>query len=305
MQSQEGKVAVVAGATRGAGRGIACALGEAGATVYCTGRSTRGQPSPIGRPETIEQTAEMVTARGGKGIWVQVDHTKPEQVKALFERIRQEQQGRLDVLVNDISGDWHLEWKADWGHEGLPFWEHSLEKGLLAQQAGVHSHIITSHHAAQLMVERRQGLIVEVNDGNHMMYNNCGLYYSLTKTSAVLLAYFMSEELREHNVAAVCLTPGWLRSEKMLEGMGLTQENWRDGIKESPSWADSESPFFIGRAVVALASDLNIMEKTGRAFEAAYLAHEYGFTDTDGRRPPFYRKGAFFEDGGFVCPHPE
>jgi hypothetical protein len=138
-----------------------------------------------------------------------------------------------------------------------------------------------------------------------MMYNNCGLYYSLTKTSAVLLAYFMSEELREHNVAAVCLTPGWLRSEKMLEGMGLTQENWRDGIKEDPSWADSESPFFIGRAVVALASDVDIMEKTGRAFEAAYLAREYGFTDVDGAQPPFYRKGAYFEDGSFVCPHPE
>jgi NAD(P)-dependent dehydrogenase (short-subunit alcohol dehydrogenase family) len=288
----EGQVAVVAGATRGAGRGIACALGEAGATVYCTGRSIREHPSPIGRPETIEETAEMVTARGGTGIWVQVDHTQPDQVKALFERIRQEQDGRLDVLVNDISGDWHLEWKAEWGHEGLPFWEHSLEKGLQAQQAGVHSHIITSHHAAQLMVERRQGLIVEINDGNHVMYNNCGLFYSLTKTSAVLLAYFMSEELREHNVAAVSLTPGWLRSERMLESY------------EVPA-GESESVFFIGRAVVALATDPNIMEKTGRAFEAAYLAREYGFTDIDGTQPPFYRKGAFFENGGFVCPRPE
>jgi NAD(P)-dependent dehydrogenase (short-subunit alcohol dehydrogenase family) len=249
MGQLKGKVAVVAGATRGAGRGIACVLGEAGATVYCTGRSIRGEPSPINRSETIEETAEMVTARGGVGIWAQVDHTKPGQVKALFERIRQEQNGCLDILVNDISGDWYLEWKTDWGHEGLPFWEHSLEKGLLAQQAGVHSHIITSHYAAQLMVERRRGLIIEINDGNHMMYNSCGLFYSLTKTSAILLAYFMSEELREHNIAAVCLTPGWLRSERMLESYEVPAE-------------ESESVFF-------------------------------------------YRKAAFFKDGGFVCPHPE
>ena len=287
----KGKVAVVAGATRGAGRGIACALGEAGATVYCTGRSIRGNPSPINRTETIEETAEMVTARGGVGIWAQVDHTKPEQVEALFERIRREQNGCLDILVNDISGDWHLEWKAEFGHEGLPFWEHSLEKGLLAQQAGVHSHIITSHYAARLMVERRQGLIIEINDGNHMIYNNCGLFYSLTKTSAILLAYFMSEELREHTIAAVCVTPGWLRSERMLENY------------EPP--VESESVFLIGRAVVALATDPNIMKKTGGAFEAAYLAKEYGFRDIDGRQPPFYRKGAFFRDGGYICPRPE
>ena len=301
----KGKVAVVTGATRGAGRGIACMLGEAGATVYCTGRSVRGKPSDCNRPETIEETAEMVMAYGGVGIWAQVDHTKPDQVKALFERIRQEQNGCLDILVNDISGDWHLEWKTCWGHEGLPFWEHSLEKGLLAQQAGVHSHIITSHYAAQLMVGRRQGLIVEINDGNHMMYNNCGLFYSLTKTSAILLAYFMSEELREHNIAAVCLTPGWLRSEKMLESMGLTEKNWQDGIKENPSWADSQSPFYIGRAVVALAADRNVMAKTGRAFEAAYLAREYGFTDLDGTQKRIYRGEALFKNGGFVSPRNE
>mgnify|MGYP001818159992 CR=1 FL=1 len=300
----KGNVAVVTGATRGAGRGIACALGKAGATVYCTGRSVRGAPSPINRPETIEETAEMVTARGGAGIWAQVDHTQPEQVRALFERIRREQNGRLDILVNDISGDWHLEWKTDWGHEGLPFWEHSLENGLQVQNAGVHSHIITSHYAAQLMVDRRQGLIVEINDGNHMMYNSCNLFYSLTKTSAILLAHFMAEELRKHNVAAVCLTPGWLRSEKMLESMGLQEENWRDGIETEPSWACSESPLFISRAVVSLAADPDIMEKTGRAFEAAYLAREYGFTDVGGVHPPFFRKAAFFEDGGFVCPRP-
>lgn len=291
MRSLEGKVAVVAGATRGAGRGIACALGEAGATVYCTGRSVRGKPSPINRPETIEETAEMVTADGGVGIWVQVDHTKPDQVKALLDRIKQEQNGRLDILVNDISGDWHLEWGI--GNEERPFWEHSLESGLLAQQAGVHSHIITSYYAVSLMVKRQRGLIVEITDGNHMMYNSCGVFYSLTKTSAILLAYFMSEELREHNIAAVSLTPGWLRSEKMLEA--------HDDVPAE----ESESVLFIGRAVVALATDPNIMEKTGRAFEAAYLAREYGFDDVEGVQPPVYRKEAFFEDGGFVCPRPE
>jgi NAD(P)-dependent dehydrogenase (short-subunit alcohol dehydrogenase family) len=154
------------------------------------------------------------------------------------------------------------------------------------------------------MVDRRLGLIVEINDGNHLMYNSCNLFYSLTKTSAILLAYFMAEELRKHNVAAVCLTPGWLRSEKMLESMGLQEENWRDGIKTEPSWAGSESPLFIGRAVVALAEDPNIMQKTGCAFETAYLAREYGFTDVGGEQPPFFRKAAFFEDGSFVCPRP-
>jgi NAD(P)-dependent dehydrogenase (short-subunit alcohol dehydrogenase family) len=245
----------------------------------------------------------MVTARGGVGLWAQVDHTQPDQVRALFDRVREEQDGRLDVLVNDISGDWHLEWGI-WNEE-RPFWEHSLESGLLAQQAGVHSHIIASYYAAQLMVGRSRGLIVEINDGNGMVYNSCGVFYSLTKTSPILLAYFMSEELREHNIAAVCVTPGWLRSERMLESMGLTEENWQDWIEQNPSWADSQSPFFIGRAVAALAADPNVMTKTGRAYEAAYLAREYGFTDVDGTQKRVYRGGAFFEDGGFVCPRPE
>jgi NAD(P)-dependent dehydrogenase (short-subunit alcohol dehydrogenase family) len=303
MQPLEGQVAVVAGATRGAGRGIACALGEAGATVHCTGRSIRGHPSPIGRPETIDGTAEMVTPRGGVGLWAQVDHTQPDQVKALFDRVREEQNGRLDILVNDMSGEWHLEWGI-WNEE-RPFWEHSLESGLLAQQAGVHSHIIASYYAARLMVERRRGLIVEINDGNHMMYNSCGIFYSLTKTSPILLAYFMSEELREHNIAAVCVTPGWLRSERMLESMGLTEENWQDGVEEEPSWADSQSPLFIGRAVAALAADPNVMTKTGRAYEAAYLAREYGFTDVDGMQKRVYRGEAMFKNGGFVSPRDE
>jgi NAD(P)-dependent dehydrogenase (short-subunit alcohol dehydrogenase family) len=293
MRSLEGKVAVVAGATRGAGRGIACMLGEAGATIYCTGRSVRGKPSPINRSETIEETAEMVTARGGVGIWAQVDHTQPDQVRAFFERVREEQEGRLDILVNDISGDWHIEWGV-W-NEFRPFWKHSLAKGLLAQQAGVHSHIITSYYAAQLMVEHRQGLIVEVNDGNYIGYNTAGLFYSLTKNSAILLAYFMSKELQEHNITVVALTPGYLRSEKMLESKGVNEENWRDAIEQDPAFADSETPFYVGRAVVALASDPNVMEKTGRALSVGWLARDYGFTDVDGRQPPGYfeKEGVF------------
>jgi NAD(P)-dependent dehydrogenase (short-subunit alcohol dehydrogenase family) len=289
VQNLHRKVALVAGATRGAGRGIACALGEAGATVYCTGRSIRGQPSPIGRPETIEETAEMINACGGKGLWVQVDHTKPDQVKMLIERIKLEQNGCLDILVNDISGDWHLEWKKEFGHAGLPFWKHSLEKGLLAQEAGVNAHIITSHYAAQLMVKRRQGLIVEINDGNYIGYNNCGLFYSLMKSSAILLAHFMAKELRRDNVAAICLTPGWLKSERMLETYEVPE-------------GEGESVFFIGRAVVALATDPNIMAKTGCAYEAAFLARQYGFTDINGTLPPNYRKGGYFENGNYICP---
>jgi len=287
MQSLEGKVAVVAGATRGAGRGIACMLGEAGATVYCTGRSVRGAPSPINRPETIEKTAEMATAYGGVGIWAQVDHAQPDQVRALFERVRQEQNGRLDVLVNDMTGDAYI----DFDHS---FWKHSLEDGLMAQKNGILSHIITSHYGAQLMVERRQGLIVEVTDGNGLGYNG-NLYYSLNKNSAILLAYFMSVELQEHNVAVVAITPGYLRSEAMLESKGLTEKNWQDGIEEDPIRADSETPFYVGRAVAALAADPKVMDKTGRALSSGWLARDYGFTDVDGRQPPGYypKEGVF------------
>ncbi len=299
MQLQ-GKVAVVAGATRGAGRGIACTLGEAGATVYCTGRSVRGNASPINRPETIEETAEMVTARGGIGHWAQVDHTRPEQVQALFERVSQEQDGRLDILVNDISGDWHIDPQILAGKRFEPFWEQPLDRGLLVQRDGVHTHMITNYYGARLMVARRQGLIIEVTDGNHVGYNNCGIYYSLSKASAVLLAFFMSEELKEHNVAVVSLTPGWLRSENMLDGFGVTEDNWQDALAQAPDFVDSETPFYIGRAVVALATDANVMDRTGHALSAGYLAREYGFTDVDGRQPPGYCREGMFKDGVFV-----
>jgi len=297
----EGKVAVVAGATRGAGRGIACMLGEAGATVYCTGRSVRGKPSPINRPETIEETAEMVTARGGIGIWAQVDHKEPDQVQSLFEQVRQEQ-GCLDILVNDMSGDQHLTVGMLSGKEPVSFWNYPIEKGLATQRNGIHTHLITSYYAAPLMVERRRGLIVEVTDGNHLAYNDVGVYYSLSKTSLVLLAYLMSEELKAYNVAAVSLTPGWLRSEAMLDGFGVTEENWQDAIPERPRFERSETPFYIGRAVVALATDPNVMEKTGHALSTGYLAREYGFTDVDGRQPrwPGYCKEGLFRSGSFV-----
>ncbi|MBV7331686.1 SDR family NAD(P)-dependent oxidoreductase [Chloroflexi bacterium TSY] len=299
MRSLKNQVAVVTGATRGAGRGVACMLGEAGATVYCTGRSVKGSPSEIGRPETIEETAEMVTAHGGVGLWQQVDHTQPAQVKALFERVHQEQQGRLDILVNNISGNWHVEWVVQ-GYSAQPFWDCNLQKGLSVQETGVHSHIITNHYGAQLMVENRNGLIVEITDGNYVGYNGCGLFSSFSKVSTVLLAFIMSEELKSHNVAAVSLTPGWLRSEEILDGFGVTAENWRDALKKTPDFANSESPFYVGRAVVALATDPNIMERTGHALSAGYLAKEYGFTDIDGAQPPGYCPEGVFKNGNFV-----
>jgi NAD(P)-dependent dehydrogenase (short-subunit alcohol dehydrogenase family) len=273
-----GKVAVVAGATRGAGRAIAACLGEAGATVYCTGRSARGQPAMAGRPETIEETAEMVAVRGGHGIALRVDHTEPEQVKALFERIQQEQDGRLDLLVNDVwGGDELTQW---W----VPFWEHSLDDGLRMQVRAIHSHIITAYYAAPLMVARKQGLIIEVTGGDTLDYRG-NLYYDLAKVSTIRLGLAMAEELKPYNVTALALTPGFLRSEAVLDSLGVTEANWRDGIAKDPHFAGSETPYFIGRAVVALATDPNIAQKAGKTLATWHLAKEYGFNDVDGRRP--------------------
>jgi len=277
MLSLKDKVAVVAGATRGAGRGIACALGEAGATVYCTGRSIRGKPATGKRPETIEETAEMVTARGGIGIAVQVDHTVPEQVKSLFARVKKEHK-RLDVLVNDIwGGDALTEF-------GKTLWQVSLEKGFAMLQQAVHSHIITSHFAAPLMIETGQGLIVEITDGDSFSYR-CNIFYDLVKTSVIRLAFATAYELRKRKIAAVAVTPGFLRSETMLENFGVSENNWQDGAKKDPNFLASETPLFVGRAIAALAADPNVMNKTGRLFSSWELSSEYGFTDSDGITP--------------------
>lgn len=249
-----GRVALVAGATRGAGRGIACMLGEAGATVYCTGRSVRGRPPTegpyAGRPETIEETAEMVSRHGGVGVAVRVDHLIETEVAALMQRIRN-QQGRLDVLVNDISeGELH-DWK--------PFWEVSIDKGLRALRHGIHSHVITSRHAAPLMVEGGRGLIVEVGDGDTLAYRGT-LFYDLVKVTVMRLAFAMAEELRRHGVASVAVTPGYLRSEAMLDHFGVTEATWRAGGERDPHFLASETPFFVGRAVAALAGDKRVLE---------------------------------------------
>lgn len=273
-----GSVAVVAGATRGAGRAIAVELGAAGATVYVTGRSVRGKPATAGRPETIDETAEMVTARGGIGIAVRVDHTVADEVKALFERVRREQEDRLDVLVNDVWGGDEL---AVWGK---PFWEHSLHNGLLMQDRAVRSHIITSYYGAPLMVARRRGLIVEITDGDDYGYRG-NLFYSLVKISNIHLATAMAADLRPHDVTALAVTPGFLRSEAMLDHFGVTEENWRDGAKKDPHFIASETPYYVGRAVAALACDPRVAEKAGKALTSWDLAREYGFTDVDGRQP--------------------
>lgn len=276
-----GKVAVVAGATRGAGRGIACMLGEAGATVYCTGRSVRGKPATQGRPETIEETAEMVSGYGGQGIAVQVDHSDEQQVQALFERVRAEQ-GRLDILVNDIwGGDELTEWEK-------PFWELDIAKGLLMQQRGVHTHIITSRYGVPLMVAARQGLVIEITDGDSPGYRG-NLFYDLVKASVIRLALGMAEELRPYGVTALALTPGFLRSEAMLDRFGVTEANWQDGAKVDPHFIASETPYFVGRAVAALAVDPDVFRRSGGVYSSWGLSDEYGFTDIDGRWPHWGR----------------
>lgn len=277
-QPLKGKVALVAGATRGAGRAIAVSLGEAGATVYCTGRSTRNRSAMAGRPESIEGTAELVTARGGAGIPVRVDHTVPAEVEALVERIRQEQEGRLDILINDIwGGDPLCEW-------GVPFWQHSLENGLQALRQGVLTHMVTSHYAAPLMVARRQGLIVEVTDGWNYSYRG-SLYYSLAKISPIHLAQGMAADLKEYGVAVVAATPGFLRSEAVLDHFGVTEANWRDGVAKDPHFAQSETPFYLGRALAALAAAPDLAARSGKTYMSGDLAEEFGLTDLDGRRP--------------------
>jgi NAD(P)-dependent dehydrogenase (short-subunit alcohol dehydrogenase family) len=277
-----GQVAVVAGGTRGAGRGIAVSLGASGATVYVTGRSVRGGPATGARPETIEETAEMVQARGGVGIPVRVDHTVPDEVQALFERVAQEQGGRLDILVNDIwGGDALSEW-------GKPFWEQSLSNGLLMQERAVFSHLITSYYGAPFMVARGSGLIVEITDGIDYAYRG-NLPYSLAKVSNIHLAAAMAEDLRPYRVSALAVTPGFLRSEAMLDHFGVTEETWRDGARHDPHFIASETPYYIGRAVAALASDPRVADKSGQTLSSWGLAREYDFTDVDGTQPDWGR----------------
>ena len=291
----EGKVALVAGATRGAGRGIAVALGEAGATVYCSGRSTRERRSEYDRPETIEETAELVDAAGGTGIAVPTDHLVPAEVEALVEEIDSDH-GRLDVLVNDI---WGAELLFEWNK---PLWEHDLDKGLRVLRLAVDTHLITSHFALPLMIRRPGGLVVEMTDGTRE-YNETryrvSAFYDLAKSAVLRLAFSQGEELAPHGCTAVALTPGWLRSEMMLEIYGVTEENWRDGAKVNPHFAAiSESPRFVGRAVAALAADPQLQGRNGGSFSSGELAREYGFTDLDGSRPDCWRYLVEVQDAG-------
>ncbi|MFN2399226.1 MAG: SDR family oxidoreductase [Gemmatimonadaceae bacterium] len=274
---RERLVAVVAGATRGAGRGIARALGETGAVVYCTGRSVRGNPSPYARRETIEETAELVSKAGGTGIVVRVDHTVEDEVRALFERVGAEH-AHLDVLVNSIAGEDPM--LGGW----TSFWETDLTNSAAALRQSLLSHVITAKHAAPMMIRQRRGLIVEVTEGD-MLFGGGNVLSDLVKSSLKALVVRMSEELRKHRVAAVAITPGFLRSETMLGHFGVTEENWRDGGKKDHNFLESESPLFVGRAVAALAQDRKVLEKTGDVFSSWELAREYGFTDEDGRRP--------------------
>jgi NAD(P)-dependent dehydrogenase (short-subunit alcohol dehydrogenase family) len=283
--SLKGKVALVAGATRGGGRGIAVELGAAGATVYVTGRTTRTQQSEYRRPETIEETAELVTAAGGKGIPVQADHLDAGAVKRLVERIGQEQ-ARLDILVNDIWGGENLfEWNK-------PVWDHNLENGLKMLRLGIDTHLITAHHALPLMIERPGGLLVEVTDGTAEY--NAGHYrlspfYDLAKVSANRMAFAHARDLAPYGATAISITPGWMRSEMMLGHYNVSEDNWRDATQMQPHFVISETPRFLGRAVAALAADPDKARWNGQSVSSGGLAQIYGFTDLDGSRPDCWR----------------
>ncbi|MFJ1600654.1 SDR family oxidoreductase [Streptomyces sp. NPDC088261] len=280
-QPLTGRTALVAGATRGAGRAIAVALGTAGATVYVTGRTTREKASEVGRTtETIEGTAELVTAAGGEGIAVPTDHLEPDQVRALVARIDREQ-GRLDVLVNDVWGGEHL---VEFGKK---MWETELERGLRMLDLSVKTHAITSSCALPLLVRRPGGLVVEVTDGTAESNRNFreNFYYDLAKNGPIRMAFNLAEDLRSVGGTAVSVTPGFLRSEQMLDHFGVREENWRDGVRKDAAFAISESPVFVGRAVAALASDPDRHRWTGQSLSSFSLARAYGFTDADGSTP--------------------
>lgn len=282
-QPLKGKIALVAGATRGAGRGIAVELGAAGATVYVTGRTTKVHRSEYDRSETIEETAELVAAAGGVGIPVQVDHLVPREVEALIEKIRQEQ-GRLEILVNDI-----------WGGEKLKngitpesVWEHDLPNGLHMIELGIHTHLITTHFALPLLIEQTGSLLVEVNDGTteyNATHYRLSPFYDLVKWAVPRMAWAHAKDLEKFGATSVCITPGWLRSEMMLEAHGVTEENWRDAAKKVPPFGISETPHFVGRAIAALAADPERARWNGESTSSGDLAKVYDFTDLDGSQP--------------------
>jgi NAD(P)-dependent dehydrogenase (short-subunit alcohol dehydrogenase family) len=308
MSSLKGRIAVVAGATRGAGRGIAAALGEAGATVICTGRSTRTgslRSDYSGRTETIEETAELVTRLGGTGIAKPVDHLDPAQVKRLAEELRAEH-GRIDILVNDIWGAEVLKGgPPEWNK---PIWEVDLDKGLRTLRLAIDTHLITSHFLLPLLVTKPGGLLVEVTDGttayNEMRYR-ISVFYDLAKVAVNRLAFSQGHELKDHGATAVALTPGWMRSELMLEAFGVKEENWRDALSghAPPDFALSESPRYAGRAVVALASDPGRAKWNQRSVTSGQLAKEYGFTDVDGSRPDVWRFMEEVREKGLEAPY--
>jgi NAD(P)-dependent dehydrogenase (short-subunit alcohol dehydrogenase family) len=291
--SLTGKVALVAGATRGAGRGIAVQLGAAGATVYVTGRTTRSQRSEMDRPETIEETAALVDEAGGHGIAVQVDHLVPDQVRALVARIESEQ-GALHVLVNDIWGLTTMEWDKS-------VWDSSLDVGLRTLHLGVDTHAITSHFAIPLLIKSPGGLVVEMTDGTDE-YNatnyRVSFFYDLAKAAVSRMAFALARDLQPHGGTAVLLTPGWLRSEAMLDVYGVTESNWRDATKTTPHFAISESPAYVGRAVAALAQDPDVSRWNGKSLSSGQLAKIYGFTDLDGSQPDAWRYVTEVQDAG-------
>lgn len=291
--SLAGKVALVAGATRGAGRGIAVQLGAAGATVYVNGRTTRSRRSEMNRPETIEETAALVDEAGGRGIAVEVDHLVPDEVRVLVDRIRGEQ-GKLHILVNDVWGATRMEWNKS-------VWESSLDYGLRTLRLAVDTHAITSHYAIPLLIETPGGLVVEVTDGTDE-YNaanyRVSFFYDLAKASVNRMAFALAHELSSHGATALSLTPGWLRSEAMLEAYGVTESNWRDATTRSPHFAISESPAYVGRAVAALAQDPGRSRWNGKSLSSGQLAKIYGFTDLDGSRPDPWRYVTEVQDLG-------
>jgi NAD(P)-dependent dehydrogenase (short-subunit alcohol dehydrogenase family) len=293
QDSLAGRVALVAGATRGAGRGIAVQLGAGGATVYVTGRTTRTQRSEMNRPETIEETAALVDGAGGRGIAMQVDHLVPEQVRELVARIERDA-GRLHVLVNDIWGATTMEWNKT-------VWESSLDVGLRTLRLGVDTHAITSHFAIPLLLREPGGLVVEVTDGTDD-YNaknyRVSFFYDLAKAAVGRMAFALAHELGPRGATAVSVTPGWLRSEAMLDAYRVTEATWRDATRVSPHFAISETPTFVGRAVAALAADPDRARWNGHSLSSGQLAQVYGFTDVDGSRPDAWRYLVEVQDAG-------